>query len=187
LFSDAACPAKHAKYPAPAPWLLGILRIRIHVAAVHWSEVGPSETCGSDRMSGLRKNRPRTSLRTSRHRRDEPHTTARPMWPGSGKIGPMLWQGSRKPREAQQWRRLIGSVVNGNGALDTIRTCDLCLRREVLLRLHPKLSVFANASGAKEICSWRKVEEAKTMCRRICLKSLILLALPRGIEPLFQP
>src|SRR5882724_4047691 len=102
------------------------------------SDVGPSETCGSDRMSGLRKNRPRTSLRTSRHRRDEPHTTARPMWPGSGKIGPMLWQGSRKPREAQQWRRLIGSVVNGNGALDTIRTCDLCLRREVLLRLHPK-------------------------------------------------
>jgi len=111
------------------------------------SDVGPSETCGSDRMSGLRKNRPRTSLRTSRHRRDEPHTTARPMWPGSGKIGPMLWQGSRKPREAQQWRRLIGSVVNGNGALDTIR----------LPRCYPQRMLECSSANPPCLLSWSSV------------------------------
>jgi hypothetical protein len=40
---------------------------------------------------------------------------------------------------------------------------------------------------AKQICSWRKVEEAKMMSLRSSLKILKSLALPRGIEPLFQP
>ena len=31
-------------------------------------------------------------------------------WPGSRKTGPTLWQGSRKSREAQQWRRLVGGI-----------------------------------------------------------------------------
>ena len=35
--------------------------------------------------------------------------------------------------------------------------------------------------------SWRKVEETPELQFEIANKSLILLALPRGIEPLFQP
>jgi hypothetical protein len=38
-----------------------------------------------------------------------------------------------------------------------------------------------------KFCSWRKVEEAKTMSWCFSLKVLKSLALPRGIEPLFQP
>jgi hypothetical protein len=33
-------------------------------------------------------------------------------WPGSRRTGPTLWQGSGKPREAQQWRRLIGGIAS---------------------------------------------------------------------------
>src|SRR5262245_31684236 len=33
-------------------------------------------------------------------------------WPGWRKTDPTLWQGSRKPRKAQQWRRLIGGIAD---------------------------------------------------------------------------
>jgi len=94
----------------------------------------------------------------------------------------------------------IAEVPDNIGAPDTIRTCDLCLLREVLTlsgrqlrpfietrcrnRLHHNLSGFANASGAKQICSWRKLEEAKTIGSCFLLKPLKLLALPRGLHQL---
>jgi hypothetical protein len=60
------------------------------------------------------------------------------------------------------------------------------LKPNIEIGLTTTLSGFAGKQ-AKEICSWRKLEEAKTMSRCFSLKPLKLLALPRGIEPLFQP
>jgi hypothetical protein len=69
------------------------------------------------------------------------------------------------------------------GAPDTIRTCDLCLRRAAH---HHQQQQWA-ARTRSEIYSWRKIEEAKSGCADFLLKLLKRLALPRGIEPLFQP
>ena len=47
-----------------------------------------------------------------------------------------------------------------------------------------------NAAAARPrsgICRWRKIEEAKPGGADVSLKLLKTLALPRGIEPLFQP
>jgi multiple antibiotic resistance protein len=51
-------------------------------------------------------------------------------------------------------------------------------------------AIFATMARSADVfktSSWRKVEEAPKRQFKIANKSLILLALPRGIEPLFQP
>ena len=56
---------------------------------------------------------------------------------------------------------------------------------------HTALSTRRPASASKfqvaSIYSWRKLEEAKTICSCFSLKPLKLLALPRRIELLFSP
>jgi hypothetical protein len=56
---------------------------------------------------------------------------------------------------------------------------------------HNALSTRRPASASKfqaaSIYSWRKLEEAKSICSCFSLKPLKLLALPRRIELLFSP
>jgi hypothetical protein len=102
--------------------------------------------------------------------------------------------------KASDWIGFAGSVVSGASVGNSIasrasRTRGYCwgLTRVGEMQTRPcgRSHISPNRVGRpdlrRRICSWRKVEEAKSTICHFSLKLLILLALPRGIEPLFQP
>ena len=90
-------------------------------------------------------------------------------------------------RFATVWRRnrfdcLPGAYLGQNWLLSKFEMC-------LILLAHPtrfERVTFA-FGGQRYANSWRKVEEARSRRRIFPRKPLKGLALPRGIEPLFQP
>jgi hypothetical protein len=69
---------------------------------------------------------------------------------------------------------IAGTDRGRNGAPDTIRTCDLCLRRAARQQWYAR-----TRSG---VCGWKKIEEAKSGGADFLLKLLKRLARPKRFE-----